>query len=82
VISSDDRDRVIKLLTLAVDQSEAVDGSEAQAALAAVRRILSSRGASLADALMDQEALALLREAQARPGAGSAVFDPLRDFEG
>lgn len=81
MITPQERERIIRMLELAVSTSVYSHG-EAISALWAVRRLLAAHNVSLADALIDREALALLRETQAQPERAAAVYDPLSDFEG
>lgn len=72
MITSGERERVIKALALAVDRRN--QPAEAAAALAAVARILAVHNCTLADALIDREALALLEEARGAAPGGPDPF--------
>lgn len=78
MITSAERERIIKALALAVDRA-GVGAPEAISALEVVARFLAARNCTLADALIDREALALLEELRA--AAGTVPIDPIT-FDG
>lgn len=80
MITNAERERIIKLLEVAV-RAETHPGMAMQH-LAAVRRILAVHNCTLADALIDREALRLLQEAQEAIAEPPAVLiDPIT-FDG